>query len=317
MLRFRLTRILAALVLALAMAPLHLEAASEIDQHLREQYNGKTLLLRNFYGGASLRYDASGQLSRVATPGDWTVDGVVQINDVKVSIRHLSIRATRVHLGWASDIGFAPVEDVKDKTSRPGETKPADTRSLRIEAELGRGEVTAEQADAILAQIFLTPKDHLVELVPDYWKPCVLAASTGNGTGDYSGCRFSPDFLATPGVSPDPHPSQTGQADAAAEISNQHAFRAGSGKAPPRPVSAPDPPFSDEARRAKYQGTALLSVFVDKTGQVRSLRIVRPLGMGLDQKAVEAVSEWQFHPATDDGEPVDARINVEVGFHLY
>ncbi|MGA7694183.1 MAG: energy transducer TonB [Candidatus Sulfotelmatobacter sp.] len=296
-----------ALVLAVGIAPLPLQAASELEQHLRDQYNGKTLLLRNFYGGNSLRYDATGQLSKAATPGDWTVDGVIQVDDVKVSSHHLTIKAKRVHLGWDRNIGFSGVEDPKDKQG--------DTRSLRIEADLGPGEATAEQADAVLAQIFLTPKDHLVELVPDYWKPCVLAASTGNGRGDYSGCRFSPEFLATPGVS-GPDPSQAGQAQAVAELSNHAATRIGKGVAP-KPISTPAPSFSEEARRAKYQGVAVLSLFVDKTGQARNVRIVRPLGMGLDQKAVEAVSAWQFRPATKDGEPVDTHINVEVNFHLY
>ncbi len=295
------------LIFASALAPFQLQAASDLEKHLRDQYDGKTLLVRNFYGGDFLRYDASGQLSKAATPGDWTVDGVIQIDDVKVSSHHLTIRANRVHLGWIQDVGFSPVQDAKDKQG--------DTRSLRIEAELGPGEVTAAQADAVLAQIFLSANDHLVELVPDYWKPCVLAASTGNGTGEYSGCRFSPEFLATPGVSA-PGLMEPGQAEAVAELSNQ-APRMAKGTTPPRAISAPTPPFSDEARRAKYQGTGVLSLFVDRTGQVRNVRIVRPLGMGLDQKAVEAVSAWQFRPATKDGEPIDMHINVEVDFHVY
>jgi hypothetical protein len=112
---FRLPCAAVALVLAAALAPLHLQATSELEQHLRDQYNGKTLLLRNFYGGDSLRYDASGQLSKAATPGDWTVDGVVHVDEVKVSSHRLTIRAKRVHLGWVGDVGFSPVEDVKDK----------------------------------------------------------------------------------------------------------------------------------------------------------------------------------------------------------
>ena len=298
-------------ILALALAPSQLQA-NELEKHLRDQYDGKTLLVRNFYGGDSLRYDASGRLSKAATPGDWTVDGVVQVDDVKVSSHHLTIRAKRVHLGWMREVGFSPMEDAKDtKGNSEG------TRGLRIEAELDQGELTAAQVDAVLAQIFLTSKDDLAELVPDYWKPCVLAASTSKGTGEYNGCRFSPDFLATPGVvSSSDQSSQSGQpGDGAAD--NNSSPRLGKGMAPPKAISAPNPPFSEEARRAKYSGIAVLAFTVDKTGQVRNVRIVRPLGMGLDQKAVEAVSTWQFRPATKDGEPVDVQINAEVDFHLY
>jgi TonB family protein len=315
--RYVLTRVLCtsvALAVAVAITPLPLQAASELEQHLRDQYNGKTLLLRNFYGGDSLRYDSSGQLSRVATPGDWTVDGVVQVDDVKVSNRHLTIRAKRVHLGWVRDVGFSPVEDPKDKDKAD---KQEDTRSLRIEVDLGLA--TSEAADSALSQIFLTPEDHLVELVPDYWKPCVLAASTSNGTGEYSRCRFSPEFLAIPGVVPSPdQPPQSRQAgDGLARLSDHPRAPVDKNITRPRTVFAPDPPFSDEARRAKYQGTAWLAITVDKMGQVRNVRIVGPLGLGLDQKAVETVSTWRFDPAKKDGEPVDHDLVVEVDFHLH
>ncbi len=312
--RHVLTRLVytsAVLALAATSAPLHLQAGSELERHLRDQYNGKTLLLRNFYSGDSLRYEASGQLSRAATPGDWTVDGVVRVEDVKVSGHGLTIRAERAHLGWVRDVGFSPVQDVKDKADKQ------QTRSLRIEVDLGRA--TAEAADAALSQIFLTPNDNFAELVPDYWKPCVFAASTSKSTSEYNGCRFSPEFLATPGIvsSPDQTP-QSGQAgDGVAELSNHPVPRLGKGITPPKAVSAPNPPFSEEARSAKYQGTTLLAIAVGKTGQVRRIRIVRPLGMGLDQKAVEAVSTWQFRPATKDGEPIDVEVQVEVDFHLY
>jgi TonB family protein len=305
------------LVLAIAVAPFNMQASSALEQHLRDQYDGKTLVLRNFYGGDSLRYDASGQLSKAATPGDWTVDGIVQIDEVKVSGHRLTIRAKRLHLGWVRDVGFSPVEDAKDKKNKKGNSEG--TRGLRIEAELGPGEVTAERADAVLAQIFLTPKDDFAKLVPDYWKPCVLAASTGKSTSEYNGCRFYPEFLATPGIVSTPdQTARSGQPeDGTAELSNHSVTRIGKGMAPPKAISAPDPPFSEEARRAKYRGTVLLSLSVDKTGQVRNVRIVRPLGMGLDQKAVEAVSTWRFRPATKDGEPVDVHIDFEVDFHLF
>ncbi|HEY6337060.1 MAG TPA: energy transducer TonB [Candidatus Sulfotelmatobacter sp.] len=68
----------------------------------------------------------------------------------------------------------------------------------------------------------------------------------------------------------------------------------------------------------KYKGTIMLSVVVDKTGRAKNIQIRRPIGMGLDQAAVEAVSKWQFEPALKDGEPVTAGpIAVEVNFNLY
>jgi TonB family protein len=85
----------------------------------------------------------------------------------------------------------------------------------------------------------------------------------------------------------------------------------------PQSVYAPDPAFSEEARRAKYQGTAILSVVVDKEGNVSRIRLERPLGMGLDENAMERLKTWRFKPGTYNGQPVAVEMNIEVSFNLY
>ncbi len=94
-------------------------------------------------------------------------------------------------------------------------------------------------------------------------------------------------------------------------------YRVGGGVSAPRALYAPDPEYSEEARKAKYQGTVILWVVVGPDGRVHDIRIQRTLGMGLDDKAVEAVRTWRFEPARKDGQPVPVQINVEVNFRLY
>jgi len=94
-------------------------------------------------------------------------------------------------------------------------------------------------------------------------------------------------------------------------------FRIGGGVSPPRALSTPDPEYSEEARKAKYQGTVVLWLIVDANGRPRDIRVARSLGMGLDQKAMEAVRNWKFEPAMKDGRPVAVQMNVEVSFRLY
>jgi TonB family protein len=94
-------------------------------------------------------------------------------------------------------------------------------------------------------------------------------------------------------------------------------FRVGGGVSAPRAIDTPDPEYSEEARKAKYQGTVVLWLIVDSTGHPKDIKISRSLGMGLDQKAIEAVRKWKFEPAMKDGRPVAVQINVEVNFHLY
>ena len=94
-------------------------------------------------------------------------------------------------------------------------------------------------------------------------------------------------------------------------------FRVGGGVTAPRVIEDPKPEYSDEARKAKFEGTVVLWLIVDSSGKPRDLRVARSLGMGLDQKALEAVRLWKFKPAMKDGSPVSVEVNVEVNFHLY
>lgn len=94
-------------------------------------------------------------------------------------------------------------------------------------------------------------------------------------------------------------------------------YRPGRGVSTPRALYDPDPEYSDEARRAKYQGNVLLSLVVDATGHVRDIHVARSLGMGLDEKAIEAVRKWKFAPGMKEGHPVAVQVSVEVNFRLY
>ncbi len=94
-------------------------------------------------------------------------------------------------------------------------------------------------------------------------------------------------------------------------------FRVGGGVSAPKAIDTPDPEYSEEARKAKYQGTVILWLIVDQGGHPDNIKIARSLGMGLDQKAIEAVRRWKFEPALKDGRPVAVQINVEVNFRLY
>jgi periplasmic protein TonB len=79
----------------------------------------------------------------------------------------------------------------------------------------------------------------------------------------------------------------------------------------------PEPDFSEEARKAKYQGVVVLAAIIGPDGRPRNIRVVRSLGMGLDEKAVERVRTWLFEPGKKNGTPVAVAMNLEVDFRLY
>ena len=94
-------------------------------------------------------------------------------------------------------------------------------------------------------------------------------------------------------------------------------FRVGGGVSAPKVIYQPDPEYSEEARKAKYQGVCVLWLVVGPDGRPHDIRPARTLGLGLDEKAIEAVKTWRFEPAYKDGKPVAVMINVEVSFRLY
>lgn len=94
-------------------------------------------------------------------------------------------------------------------------------------------------------------------------------------------------------------------------------YRVGSGVSPPRVIYSPDPEFSEEARKAKYQGTVILTVVVGVDGRTHDIRVARSLGLGLDEKAIDAIQKWKFEPGRKDGLAVAVLVNVEVNFRLY
>jgi len=85
----------------------------------------------------------------------------------------------------------------------------------------------------------------------------------------------------------------------------------------PQVVFNPEPSFSDEARKAKAQGIVMLLVVVGKDGHTYDIRVGQSLGLGLDEKAIEAVKNWRFRPGTLNGQAVATQIAVQVDFRLY
>lgn len=91
----------------------------------------------------------------------------------------------------------------------------------------------------------------------------------------------------------------------------------GGGVSAPELIHSVQPEFTSQARAARYQGVVSIQLIVDRNGNPEDLQIVKHLGMGLDQKALEAVRQYQFRPAMYQGHPVPVRLVVDVNFRLY
>jgi periplasmic protein TonB len=94
------------------------------------------------------------------------------------------------------------------------------------------------------------------------------------------------------------------------------AYRIGGGVSAPTVLVKVEPEYSEEARKAKWQGTVVLSLVVDESGTAQGIKVTKSLGLGLDQKAIEAVMKWRFKPGMKDGKPVPVMASIEVNFRL-
>ena len=93
-------------------------------------------------------------------------------------------------------------------------------------------------------------------------------------------------------------------------------FKVGGGVSAPILLHKVEPEYSEEARKAKYQGTVLLYIEVSPDGKATNIRVARSLGLGLDEKAIEAVKQWKFKPGYKNGTPVTVAATIEVNFRL-
>lgn len=280
-------RTVIAALIALTLVPLRSAWASDIDKQLNSDYAGKVLTLRRFYDGERLSFHSDGSLKTSARVGPWTLDGQIEVQKVELHGGLLIIKGRRIHsiFDQAKPIDeLTTVENPKDKQQKDLK-KTLSHLKVEIEIELPSGHPDETAITAAMHAVFLAGSESMMDIVPSYWR-AYFAKQEGK-----------------------PAPAQiTGPV---------YPVKTGGGMSPPRATFSSDPEYSEEARKAKYQGTIVLSLVVDASGMPTDVQIVRPLGLGLDEKATEAVSNWKFRPAAKDGEPVATKIMAEVAFRLY
>lgn len=295
------------LLLILFLVAAAFARADDLNRELNDHYSNRNFLLRGFYQGEHLRYDARGQLAEGASTGDWT-EAIVRVERIKVSHQKLRIEANRMLATAAGQKGLGLIESSRDVT---------------IDVKLGAAAKGPGEIDSILGQIFLNQQDRLLDVVPDYWRPCLKVALAGVDDATYR-CHFSSELVSLPGVGSyskdDPALTSTASNADLSLVSRgpdgkMHPVR--NGVTPPKMISHTEPEFNDAARRAHVKGTVILAIVIDRTGIPRDIRVAAPLGCGLDAQAVRAVQTWKFQPAMRDGQPISVEVAMEADFRMY
>ncbi|MGH9488976.1 MAG: energy transducer TonB [Terriglobales bacterium] len=147
--------------------------------------------------------------------------------------------------------------------------------------------------------------------LPQFGDPVAVAAPPTNGPGSMEGAGVGASGGVGPGNGAGYGPGSGGNlgggmASVGADVSS------------PVVVYDPDPQFTDAARKARYYGTVVLEVDIGTDGRAHNIRVIQPLGLGLDQKAIDAVRLWRFIPAKRrNGQPVEVAADIQVHFRLF
>jgi TonB family protein len=269
------------LLLLLAVVPPAVASDSDIQHQLNGLWKDKQLSLREPDAAREIRFDAQGLRTSVVKDGYWYENMRLQFSRVKVKHDEIIIEGKRVKLAFSVE--------------RRDFTSVATDRDIRIRIQRnGLAEISP-----VFSKIFLTKDETLADFAPDYWYNCL------HGDIVKRKCVLPGHDPLKPTFDPDKVPS------------SPPALRVGGGVKPPHAIFDPDPQYEALASQAKLQGKMVLWVVIGPDGLPQRIRIVEPLGMGLDDRAAETVKTWKFDPATKDGKPVSVQVYIEVNFRLY
>ncbi len=235
---------------------------------------------------------------------DWRTRMIKQKNTVVDITPAMPLAPAKLTMGGGGGGGnHEIVEASKGKLPQMAKTQITPPQILRID----HPKLAVEPTIVMPNPIKLPDQASLPNLgIPQSPQVALASQGAGGGSGFGSGNGGGVGSGSGPGVGPGEGGGYGGGV-----------MSPGGGVSDPVLLYAPDPEFSDEARRAKYQGICVVGLIVDAQGNPQAIHVVRPLGMGLDEKAMEAVKQYKFKPAIYKGHPVPVNINIEVNFRIY
>jgi TonB family protein len=226
-------------------------------------------------------------------------------------------------IGLVSPVDLAPfIPDMKPKAQQAQGGGGGGDRSP-LPASLGRAPRVAprqfvppsatppQNAKLVMEPTIVAQSDVRLPNVnlPMWGDPLGRPGPPSNGPGSGGGIGSGSGGGIGPGRGPGFGPGEGGNIGGGV-------YRIGGGVSAPIPIFKVDPEYSEEARKAKFQGTVVLSIVIDERGIPTNFKVVRPLGLGLDERAIEAVQRWRFKPGYRDNKPVAVLATVEVNFRL-
>ena len=268
-----------ALICLLALFLIPAAHADSLKDALTHKYKNQVLALRSPFTAGDLKFDSAGQSLSAPPNSGWLLYGGIYVEKLSLSPDTLRLDGHRAASGLENK-----------KLMLAGFHK-----SQRIEIHLDQPLKSLDEANAVMARVFFPSADTVQHAMPEFRR-------ADDNIPDDQIFRISSRASRRPGDNA-PEPAADRDTDGIV--------------LPPKATYTPEPEFSEQARHAKYQGTVVLGIVIDKAGRNSRIRLERALGMGLDENAMEGVKQWRFTPGTRNGEPVAVAMSIEVSFNLY
>jgi TonB family protein len=273
-----MTRKAAFLLLAASLFQTAAAHADSLKDALNDKYKNQILALRSPLTKGDQKFDSAGHSLSIAKSSGWLLYGGISVKKIDLSPDTLRVEGDGATSYLEKRIGKVIVMPFG--------------KARNIEIHLDQPLNSVDEADAIMDRIFFLGPDAVDHI--------------------------RPEFRRADDNTPDSEISKVSQRGFSHASANTAGSNGNDDKVlPPRPTYTPVPDFSAQARHAKFQGTVVLGILIDKAGKISRIRLDRPVGMGLDENAMESVKQWRFSPATRNGEPVAVAMSIEVGFNLY
>jgi TonB family protein len=252
--------------------------ADSLKDALNDKYKNQILALRSPLTKGDQKFDSAGHSLSIAKSSGWLLYGGISVKRIDLSSDTLRVEGDGATSYLEKRIGKVIVMPFG--------------KARHIEIHLDQPLNSVDEADAIMGRIFFLGPDAVDHI--------------------------RPEFRRANDNTPDSEISKVSQREFRPASANTVGSNDNNDKVlPPRPTYTPEPEYSAQASHAKYQGTVVLGIVIDKAGKISRIRLDRPLGMGLDENAMETVKQWRFSPAMRNGEPVAVAMSIEVSFNLH
>jgi TonB family protein len=307
------------------------------EDDLRARYEGKLIFLRGSYLGDDLDFDMNGKVNGSPTVASFTLSAF-EVRKVKLSKHKLDIEADRyglhyfgalpyeddtksfdkvkiskkpVHISIDREVIVIPKVKKDKKKKEPKSQELAAAQSLKTRDAAAAPGVAQPAAPAATPAAAAETNAALAAVSPAHSAMVMNKALDNIFSKDIDQTMMShlPDYWQLYFASKSQHRPFM-PADASIKV-------VGEGVTPPQVLNSIDPSSNEFAQQFGIAGMELLRTVVDSTGVPRQIVIARPIGFGLDEKAVEAVKNSHFRPATANGQPVPVVVDLVVTFRIY